>query len=194
MFVFLQECHLKDKKDVSVFSAVVGNGAFLWGVGNVNADGVGILFYSWDFVIESAIVIIPGRVMVVDVKWRGIAFRFVNVYAPSKLGDREGFFGKFECNFVHNRLLVLGGDFNVSLDNAFCSALASTSDRFLALVIPFGGREGGYPPPLAKQVGREAARLDYLFLPSYVKVFNYTQVPMWCSDTLSGGGMGGCRR
>ncbi len=29
---------------------------------------------------------------------------------------------------------------------------------------------------------QEAAHLDYLFLPSYVKVFNYTQVPMWYSD------------
>lgn len=88
---FLQECHLKDKNDVSVFSAGWEMGPSFWGVGNVNADGVGILFYSWDFVIESAIVIIPGRVVVVDVRWRGISFRFVNVYAPSKLGDREGF-------------------------------------------------------------------------------------------------------
>lgn len=66
-------------------------GPTFWEVGNVKADGVGILFYSWDFVIEYAIVIIPGRVVVVDVRWRGISFRFVNVHAPSKLGDREGF-------------------------------------------------------------------------------------------------------
>lgn len=59
-------------------------GPSFWGVGNVIADGVGILFYTWDFVIESAIVIIPGRVVVVDVdvRWRGIAFHFVIVIMP----------------------------------------------------------------------------------------------------------------
>lgn len=37
-------------------------------MGNVRADGVGILFFSWEFVIESANVIIPGRIVVVDVR------------------------------------------------------------------------------------------------------------------------------
>lgn len=178
---FLQECHLKDKKDVSVFSAGWEMGPSFWGVGNVNADGVGILFYSWDFVIESAIVIIPGRVMVVDVKWRGIAFRFVNVYAPSKLGDREGFLESLNAILYTNRLLVLGGDFNVSLDNASGSALAQLVTSF-SLCDSFRGAGGRVPTSTWQNSRQEAARLDYLFLPSYVKVFNYTQVPMWCSD------------
>ncbi len=46
-----------------------------------------------------------------DVRWRGIAFRFVNVYAPSKLGDREGFLDSLNAILYTNRLLVLGGDF-----------------------------------------------------------------------------------
>ncbi len=68
---FLQECHLQGKEDVSVFSAGWEAGPSCWGVGNVRADGVGILFYSWEFVIESTNVIIPGWVVVVDARWRG---------------------------------------------------------------------------------------------------------------------------
>lgn len=49
------------------------------------------MFYSGEFMIETTNVIMPGRVIMADVRWRGMAFQFVNVYAPSKLWEREGF-------------------------------------------------------------------------------------------------------
>lgn len=131
--------------------------------------------------IESANVIIPGRVMVVDARWRGVAFRFVNVYAPSRLGDREDFLDSLERVLYTNRFLVLGGDFNMSLDNTSGKALAhlvagfSLRDSFRGA----GGREPTYTWRSSKQ---EASRLDYLFLPVHTRVWEYTQQPMWCSD------------
>ncbi len=116
-----------------------------------------------------------------DVRWRGIAFRFVNVYAPSKLGDREGFLYSLNAILYTNRLLVLGGDFNVSLDNASGSVLAQLVTGF-SLCDSFRGAGGKVPTFTWRNSRQEAARLDYLFLPSYVKVFNYTQIPMWYSD------------
>lgn len=65
--------------------------------------------FTWEFVIESTNVIRPGRVIVADVRWRGVAFRFVNVYAPSKLGEREGFLDDLAPVLFTNRLVVLGG-------------------------------------------------------------------------------------
>lgn len=116
-----------------------------------------------------------------DARWRGIAFRFVNVYSPSNLGDREGFLDSLNAVLFTNRLLVLGGDFNVSLDNASGSLLAQLTTGF-SLRDSFRGA-GGRDPTFTWQNSRqEAARLDYIFVPSHVKVFNYTQVPMWCSD------------
>lgn len=82
-FVFLQECHLRDGRDVGMFSRGWGRGPSRWGVGNVHADGVGIIFGSWEVVIEVAVCVVPGRVLVVDCRWRGVRLRLLNVYAPS---------------------------------------------------------------------------------------------------------------
>lgn len=131
--------------------------------------------------IESTNVIRPGRMIVADVRWRGVAFRFVNVYAPSKLGEREGFLDDLAPVLFTNRLVVLGGDFNVSLDNASGKDLAQ-------LVTNFSLRDsfrlaGGLEPTYTWRNNRqEASRLDYVFLPDHMKVINYIQQPMWCTD------------
>lgn len=57
--------------------------------------GWGFFFFSWEVIIEASGVIIPGRVVFVDARWRGVAVRFINVYAPSKRGEREGFLDNF---------------------------------------------------------------------------------------------------
>lgn len=44
--LFLQECHLENDKDVEFFFSKEWTlGPSFWGVGNVRADGVGILFF-----------------------------------------------------------------------------------------------------------------------------------------------------
>lgn len=133
---FLQECHLQGKEDCDHFSASWEVGPSCWSAGNVKADGVGILFYSWDFQLEILSVLIPGRILVVDARWRGVAFRFINVYVPSKIGDRKGFLNVLKPCLFTNRILVLGGDFNMSLDNdsgkelAFLMAEFNLKDSF----------------------------------------------------------------
>lgn len=67
----------------------------------MRADGVGILFFSWEVTFETSGVIVPGRVIFVDARWRGVDFRFINIYAPSKREEREGFFGKPISFIIH---------------------------------------------------------------------------------------------
>ncbi len=150
-------------------------------MGNVRADGVGILFYSWEFIIESANVMIPGRVLVVDARWRGVALRFVNVYVPSKLGDRKGFLDNLAPVLYTNRLLIMGGDFNMSLDNVSGKELAVLAAGF-SLQDSFRGAGGREPTYTWRGSKQEASRLDYIFFPAHVRVYKYTQQPMWCSD------------
>lgn len=69
---FLQECHLRDEGDVGRFSRSWGRGPSRWGVGNVHSDGVGIIFCSHGVCVESSVCVVPGRVLVVDCRWRGV--------------------------------------------------------------------------------------------------------------------------
>ncbi len=179
--LFLQECHLQGYSDVSFFSEGWGRGPSLWGVGNVKADGVCILFYSREFDIESANVFIPGRVIVTDVRWRGVAFRFIHVYAPSKIEEREGFWENLAPILYTNHFVVFGGDFNVSLDNNSGGELARLAGEF-SLRDSFRVAGGTEPAYTWRNSRQRASRLDYLFLPDKVRARNYTQKPMWCTD------------
>ncbi len=110
-----------------------------------------------------------------------MAFRFVNVYVPSKLGDRKGFLDSLVPILYTNRLLVMGGDFNMSLDNDSGKELALLIAGF-SLRDSFRGAGGRQPTYTWQSSKQEASRLDYLFFPVQVRVCNYTQQPMWCSD------------
>lgn len=106
-----------------------------------------------------------------------MAFHFVNVYAPSKLGDREGFLDSLAPVLYTNRFLVLGGDFNMSLYNASGKALAHLVTGF-SLRDTYRGAGGREPIYTCRSSKQEASRLDYLFLPVHVRVCDYTQLPM----------------
>ncbi len=45
----------------------------------MKADGVGILFNSQEFIIEGSLMVVPGRVLYADVRWRGVSIRLINV-------------------------------------------------------------------------------------------------------------------
>ena len=113
---FVQEAHLRDGRDVGVFARGWGRGESCWGVGGVHSSGVGILFGDRGFRVSGSFSVVQGRVLVVDATWRGVSFRFVNVYAPAQRRERKGFFVALADVCVTNRVLILGGDFNVSLD------------------------------------------------------------------------------
>lgn len=92
------------------FSGDWVRGESVWGVGTVREDGVGILF-TGGFVVESCVV--PGRVLCVDGRWEGVGVRLINVWQ----GEAGFFFFEGLAPLLTtNRVVVLGGDFNVSLD------------------------------------------------------------------------------
>lgn len=179
--LFLQECHLENERDVESFSTEWTLGPSFWGVGNVKADGVGIIFFSWELMVEASGVIVPGRVIFVDARWRGVALRFINVYGPSKREEREGFLENFFPLLYTNRLVVLGGDFNMSLEKSSGGELAGVIKSFGLQDSgqAIGGEGLGYTWWNSRQ---EATRLDYVFFSKSVKVRSYTRQLMWCSD------------
>ncbi len=67
---FLQECHLQEKRMFLFFRQGGRRDPLVGGWGMLEQMG-GYFIYSWEFVIESTNVIIPGRVVVVDARWRG---------------------------------------------------------------------------------------------------------------------------
>lgn len=179
--LFLQECHLKQEREKSWFSEGWGAGPLEWGVGDGRADGVGILFFSWEFEVESTSSPVPGRVLVVDVRWRGAALRLINVYGPSKLAEREGFLGSIAPILFTNRRVVFGGDFNVSLGESEGGELAQLVASF-SLQDPFRALGDGVREYTWQNSRGAASRLDYLFFSARVQLTRYTHVPMWLSD------------
>lgn len=57
---------MRDEGDVKVFRDRWKKGPSAWGVGGVHADGVGILFGTRDFILESVISVVPGGVLCMD--------------------------------------------------------------------------------------------------------------------------------
>ncbi len=43
--------------------------------------------------VETSGVIVPGRVIFVDARWRGVALRFINVYGAQQTRGEGGVFG-----------------------------------------------------------------------------------------------------
>lgn len=88
--LLVQEGHLWIVSDM--YAADWTEGPSVWGAGEGVADGVGVLFRSWDFEVGSGLVVMPGWVLSVDRAWRGIPFRIVCVYALAQRWGRSVFF------------------------------------------------------------------------------------------------------
>lgn len=179
--LFLQECHLESCKDEQLFAEGWNKGPSVWGAGNVKADGVGILFNSWDFEIESVVKGYPGRVMRVDARWRGVNLRFINVYAPSKRCERVGFFNCLKPFFFTNRKIVFGGDLNTSWEKETSGELAQLIRTF-TLRDSFRVAGDGTNGVTWRNSRGDASRIDYLFFQPGVKLWNFFSWPTWLSD------------
>jgi len=59
-----------------------------------------------------------GRSLIVQVELMGFSFLFMNVYSPNNGAERVEFFKKMSSEFkkIDNACLVLGGDWNCTLD------------------------------------------------------------------------------
>uniref|UniRef100_A0A3B1K8S2 Endonuclease/exonuclease/phosphatase domain-containing protein n=1 Tax=Astyanax mexicanus TaxID=7994 RepID=A0A3B1K8S2_ASTMX len=91
--VFLQECHIDSEDTRRRFGEDWQWGPSVWSAGTGRGDGVGLIFRSHDFAVTAVLSVVPGRVICTDGTWRGLRFRAVGVYAPSRIGERRGFFG-----------------------------------------------------------------------------------------------------
>ena len=157
---FLQEVHLKDGGDVRVFS----DG---WKRGD-SRSGVGILFGDRDFHVSGSFSVVQGRALVVDADWRGVYFRFIIVYAPAEPQGRRDLFLTLPNVCVTNRVLVVGGDFNVSFEGIGDFSLPYPRD----VVVDFNLQDGfrvvdkfGEGFTWSNSRGSRS-RIDFVFLPS----------------------------
>lgn len=181
---FLQEVHLKDGGDVREFSEGWLKGESRWGVGGVHSSGVGILFGNKDFQVRDSFSVVQGRVLVVDALWRGVFFRFINVYAPAEPKGRKALFIALMEVCVTNKVVVLGGDFNVSLEGT-----GDFSRPYLEEVVQAFMLKDGYR---AVEPAREGttwsntrgsrSRIDFVFVPAVAAVRRAVVGPVWFSD------------
>ena len=96
--------------------------------GSNHSCGVMILVRSdLHFSLKSVNLDIEGRSIIMEAEVQGSLFLFVNIYAPNKVQDQRRFFEDLNQNiegFVVNKehRIIVGGDFNVTLDSDFdCS-------------------------------------------------------------------------
>ncbi|KAL2080684.1 hypothetical protein ACEWY4_024477 [Coilia grayii] len=179
--LFLQECHVGGEEDVRALQEGWTGGPSVWGGGNVRADGVGILFRGWDFTMHVVWEVVAGRVLCVDAGWRGVQLRLIYVYAPCVPGERRRVFAEVAPLLHTSRLVVLGGDFNSSLDTAPSGDLGGLVGG-LPLVDAFRVAGDGSPGFTWRNSRGQASRLDYLFVSAGVGVRGFVLQPLWLSD------------
>ena len=180
--MFLQDCHLADMRDVSLFAEEWSNGESVWGVGNAREDGVGILFKG-AVKIETSVCVVLRRVLCVDGIWNGVGVRWVNVYAPSVRARRVGFFERLAPILMTNRVVVFGGDFNVVVGGG-----GGVEAELVKLCGDFGLRDA-YVATGERGVGytwgnsRGArSRIDYIFVSRGVALTGFSVEPLAFSD------------
>ncbi|KAJ8361959.1 hypothetical protein AAFF_G00409140 [Aldrovandia affinis] len=190
----LQEVHLRDGGDVSAFTREWVWGPSEWSVGGVHSDGVGILFRGFSFVIDEAVGFITGRVIFVDFTFMSVKYRIVNVYAPAQEGRRLEVFRELPGCLSTSRSLILGGDFNVSLDGGCGGARAGEggvdySVRALEGVVgdfsladAFRTVHPGDAGYTWRNSRGKASRLDYIFVGGGICGMKCVLLPSWASD------------
>ena len=77
--------------------------------GGVHSTGVGILFGERDFVVEAEHTVMQGRVVAMDISYRGLRFRVVGVYGPQGGAGRREMMMLLAPFLLTNRQLIVGG-------------------------------------------------------------------------------------
>lgn len=187
---FLQECHLKNDDDVGKYTADWSLGPSRWSIGSVFSNGVGIIFKGDMFKIESSMVIEPGRIFYVDGNVDGVRYRLINVYAPTNRSSRLEMFKNLPDILSTNRIVVMGGDFNISLDGRggsggdddFSAKYISSllADFFLTdMYRKLNTKDPGHTWRNSSGLSR---RLDYFFITNSFMEGEFESFPNWSSD------------
>ena len=180
----LQEVHLRDDGDVKEFVKEWRRGESRWGVGGVHSTGVGVLFKGSHSSVRDCFSFVQGRVLVVDFDQGGNKFRLINVYAQAEGAGRRELFCGLDTVMCTDRLLILGGDFNVSLDRG-----GDNSGRHLetliknySLVDVFRSCSPADPGFTWCNSRGNRSRLDYFFVDKEHGVVDAELLPVWFSD------------
>lgn len=178
----LQEVHLKDDNDVSLFSREWVKGDSRWSIGGVHSTGVGVLCGDGETRIVGSFSVVQGRVLVLDIEWRGRSLRVVNVYANVESKRRNELFENLDTVFMTNSQVILGGDFNTSREgNAASTALATLITRY-QLVDAYRKVYPGDPGFTWTNSRGAASRIDYVFCPAQLMVTSAHISPVFYTD------------
>uniref|UniRef100_A0A8K9V1F6 Reverse transcriptase domain-containing protein n=1 Tax=Oncorhynchus mykiss TaxID=8022 RepID=A0A8K9V1F6_ONCMY len=183
-FCFLQEAHLRDGGDVCRFKREWDKGESFWGIGGVHSTGVGILCGHREVKIENTFVIMQGRVLGIDVKFREARYRLIGVYGPQVAAYRREMVDCLAPLCVTNRHLVIGGDFNIDLGVGGDSSAGAIS----GLMACHGLVDGGLhtTPAMVGPTWRNsrgvARRLDYIFVSRSLGQLSGRLLPVFFTD------------
>ena len=159
-------------------------GESFWGIRGVHSTGVGILCGHREVKIENTFVIMQGRVLGIDVKFREARYRLIGVYGPQVAADRREMVDCLAPLCVTNRHLVIGGDFNIDLGVGGDSSAGAIT----GLMACHGLVDGGLhtTPAMVSPTWRNsrgvARRLDYIFVSRSLGQLSGRLLPVFFTD------------
>ena len=127
---------------------------------------------------------VQGRVLGVDFEWRGQKLRVLNTYAPAAPGGRREVFEELRAVCLTNRILVLGGDFNVCFEGPRDFSLVHLGKLLqdFDLVDSFKKANPGVEGVTWGNSRDAQSRIDFVFLPVEVPIVEAGIAPVWFSD------------
>lgn len=164
----------------------MGEGGISLGVGGVHSTGVGVLFKGRDFFVGECFSSVQGRVLFIDFDYRGTKFRIINVYAPAESVGRRELFGGLDTVLCCSRVLILGGDFNVSFEKGD-SSLVHLNNVIKKFDLKDGFR-AAYPTGEGYTWGNSRgsrSRIDFVFVPKESGVIFVDLLPVWFTDHVA---------
>lgn len=178
----LQEVHLKDEGDVAVFTEEWRGGESAWSIGGVHGTGVGVLCGNQSVQIKESYTIIQGRVMVVDVEKNGMQSRIINVYAQVDPKLRRELFLKMDTCFMTRKNIIVGGDFNCSLEREKFSLPFKTFIKKYGLIDVMAKLQGKQVEYTWKNTRGVKSRLDYILVDKKSKIKRGKLIPALFTD------------
>lgn len=178
----LQEVHLKDEGDVAVFTEEWRGGESAWSIGGVHGTGVGVLCGNQSVQIKESYTIIQGRVMVVDVEKNGTQSRIINVYAQVDPKLRRELFLKMDTCFMTRKNIIVGGDFNCSLEREKFSLPFKTFIKKYGLIDVMAKLQGKQVEYTWKNTRGVKSRLDYILVDKKSKIKRGKIIPALFTD------------
>uniref|UniRef100_A0A803J240 Reverse transcriptase domain-containing protein n=1 Tax=Xenopus tropicalis TaxID=8364 RepID=A0A803J240_XENTR len=109
----LQECAIENSMDYNHLKKDWNLGLSVWsGSNEVKSDGVGFLFRGPHVTVQHVTEIMPGRVVLLHMFYKGLFIRILNVYASPDKQERAELLELLPLFCVGTSPLLVGGDFN----------------------------------------------------------------------------------